>query len=170
MVDSPFPDYRHVVYLAPESPVSEDGPVPATNKLEKSILESVNMLHNWQLPVWRRERQPYTVMLCATERVISEDHPALSLIDQFRDSPTLGWNELSGSVLVDKSYPIRGHHFNIFEPKNVSIKHATQYEATAKKYLAVQVSSVTDIIANVGVNMELLACEDDDEWRWQVMN
>ncbi|KAF2257598.1 alpha/beta-hydrolase [Lojkania enalia] len=143
MVDSPFPDYRHVVCLAPDSPVSEDGPIPATNKLEISILRSVNMLHNWRPPVWRRERQPYTVMLCATERVISEDQPALSFIDQFRDSPTLGWDERAGSVVVDKSYPIQGHHFNIFEPRNIA--------------------SVTETMATVGADIELLACQDDDE-------
>lgn len=126
MVDSPFPDYRHVVYLGPESPISEDGPSPLQNKLEKSILRTVNMLHNWRLPVWRREGQPYTVMLCATERVMNEDYPALSFVDQFRDSPTLGWDERAGSVVVDMSYPIQGHHFNVFEPKNVSIVQSTR--------------------------------------------
>jgi hypothetical protein len=72
-------------------------------------------------------------MLCAIERVISEDRPALSLIDQFRDSPTLGWNERAGSVVVDKSYPIQGHHFNIFEPENVSVIPSTRFKAIAKK-------------------------------------
>ncbi|KAF2023435.1 alpha/beta-hydrolase [Setomelanomma holmii] len=120
MVDSPFPDYSHMVDLAPDSPISEDGPSPSMDKLKKCILQSVNMLQNWQPPVWRRGRQPYTVMLCASERMISEDHPALSVVDQFRDSSTLGWDERTDSVVIDKSYPIRGHHFNIFEPKNVS--------------------------------------------------
>ncbi|KAF2633118.1 alpha/beta-hydrolase [Macroventuria anomochaeta] len=142
MVDSPYPDYRHVVYLAPESPICEDGPAPAVNKLKNSIVQSVNMLHKWQPPVWRRQRQPYTVMLCATERVISEEHPALSFIDQFRDSPTLGWEERAGSVVIDKRYSIQGHHFNIFDPRNVA--------------------SVTDTIATIGSDIDMLAYDDEE--------
>lgn len=121
MVDSPFPDYRHALSLAMESPISEDGPSPMRSELEKTMLQTVNMLHKWRVPVWRRERQPYTVMLCASDNVISEDHPALSLVDQFRDSPTLGWNERAGSLIVNESFSIEGHHFSIFESKNVSI-------------------------------------------------
>ncbi|KAF2022593.1 hypothetical protein EK21DRAFT_119594 [Setomelanomma holmii] len=143
MVDSPFPDYRHVVYIGPESLISEDGPTPVTNKFEESILRSVNMLHNWRPPVWRREGQPYTAMLCATERVINEDYPALSFIDQFRNSPTLGWDERASSVVIDNSYPIQGHHFNVFELKNVA--------------------SVTETIATLAVNIERLAYQDDYE-------
>lgn len=121
MVDSPFPDYRHVVYMGAESPISEDPPSLAKMKLEKSILRTVNTLHSWRPPVWRRQRQPYTVMLCATEHVRNEEYPAaLSFVDQFRDSPTLGWDERASSVVVDKSYPIKGHHFSVFKPNNVS--------------------------------------------------
>lgn len=123
MIDVPFPDYGHMALLDPDSPILEDGPTAAPNKLERSILRSVNMLHKWRVPVWRRQRQPYTVMLCASECVSSEQHhhPALFAVDQFRDSPTLGWNERAGPAVVDKSYYIKGHHFGIFEPKNVSL-------------------------------------------------
>ena len=121
MIDSPFPDYRHVEYMGAESPISEDAPSPAKMKLDKAILRTVNTLHSWQPPVWRRQRQPYTLMLCATESVQNEGYSAaLSFVDQFRDSPTLGWNERASSIVIDKSYPIKGHHFNVLEPKNVS--------------------------------------------------
>ncbi|KAJ5195621.1 alpha/beta-hydrolase [Penicillium cinerascens] len=143
MVDSPFPDYRHVVHSALDSPISEDGLTTATNRLESSILRTVSMLRNWRAPVWRRQRQPYTVMLCATERVIHETIPALSFVDQFRDSPTLGWNERAGFAVVNKNYSIDGHHFSLFEPRNVA--------------------SVTRAVATIAGDMELLACLDDDE-------
>jgi thioesterase domain-containing protein len=166
MVESPFPDYHHVVDVTPGSPVSEDGPTLATTKLERSILQSVNMLHQWKPPVWRRKRQPYTIMLCATECLISADNPALCFIDQFRDSPTLGWAERASSVVVDKSYPIQGHHFSIFDPRNVSIDHYTYPNKTvANRNLSMQVASVTETIATVGTDMEQLAYKeyDDDE-------
>lgn len=121
MVDSPFPDYCRVADLALEPPTSKEGPAQSMNKLEKCILRSVNMLHKWVPPVWRPEQQPYTVMLRATECMTSQDRPALSFVDQFRDSPTLGWNERANSTVVHKSHPIMGHHFNIFEPRNVSV-------------------------------------------------
>jgi hypothetical protein len=120
MIDSPFPDYRHALSLALESPPSEDGPVSTRSDIEKSMLQTVTMLHKWKIPVWRREPQPHTVMLCAGDDVGS-DHVALSLVDQFRDSPTLGWNERAGSSIVKESYPIQGHHFSIFDPRNVRI-------------------------------------------------
>ncbi|KAJ5654815.1 alpha/beta-hydrolase [Penicillium lividum] len=143
MVDSPFPDYRHVVDCDLNSPISEDGPTDATSRLENSILRTVNMLHNWRLPVWRRQPQPYTVMLCATERLTHATLPALSFVDQFRDSPSLGWNERAGCAVVNKNYFIKGHHFSLFEPRNIS--------------------SVTKTVATVANEMELLACSDDDE-------
>ncbi|KAE8153724.1 Alpha/Beta hydrolase protein [Aspergillus avenaceus] len=142
MVDSPFPDYRHVVDCDLDSPISEDGPTDATTRLENSILRTVNMLHNWRLPVWRRQPQPYTVMLCATERVTHATLPALSFVDQFRDSPSLGWNERAGFPVVSKNYLIKGHHFSLFEPRNVA--------------------SVTMAVATVAKEMELLACLEDD--------
>jgi hypothetical protein len=125
MVDSPFPDYHNVVDSFPGSPVSEAGPTVATTKLERSILQSVNKLHQWKPPVWRRKRQPYTIMLCATEFLISVDNPLLCFIDQYRGSPTLGWAERASSVVVDKSYLIQGHHFSIFDLKNVSVNQST---------------------------------------------
>jgi hypothetical protein len=114
------PDYCHVVNLDSGLLVSEDRSAASMNKLEKRILQSVNMLHKWQPHVWQRKRQPRTVMLRATEYMMNGDHPTLSFVDQFRDSPTLGWDERSESVVVDKSYPVQGHHFGIFKPKNVS--------------------------------------------------
>ena len=128
MVDSPFPDYRHALSLALESPMSEeDGQIPIRNKLETSMLQTVSMLHKWKVPVWRRERQPYTVMLCASDHIVlGEDHPALSLVDQFRDSPTLGWNERAGSSVINESYSVKGHHFSLFDSRNVSIAWPTQ--------------------------------------------
>ncbi|KAF7562077.1 hypothetical protein G7046_g2071 [Stylonectria norvegica] len=143
MVDSPFPDYRHALPSPPESPTSEDGPNATQRKFERSMLQTVNMLHKWRVPVWRREPQPCTVMLCASDRVIS-DHPALSLVDQFRDSPTLGWNERADSLVVNETYSIKGHHFSIFEPRNVD--------------------SLTEKIATVVGAMELLAYDDDEDY------
>ncbi|THC87187.1 hypothetical protein EYZ11_013366 [Aspergillus tanneri] len=137
MVDSPFPDYGQVVYSALDSPTT------ATNKLERSLLRTVSMLRNWRPPVWRRQRQPYTVMLCATECVTDETLPALSFIDQFRDSPSLGWNERAGFAVVSKTYSIDGHHFSLFEPRNIT--------------------SVTKAVATVAEEMQLLASLDDDE-------
>jgi hypothetical protein len=133
MVDSPFPDYRHVVYSALNSRISEDGPTTATNRLESSILRTVSMLRNWRAPVWRRQRQPYTVMLCATERVTHESLPALSFVDQFRDSPSLGWNERAGFAVVSKNYLIEGHHFSLFEPTNVSVIWSARCKAQLKE-------------------------------------
>lgn len=126
MVDSPFPDYRHVVNPDLDSPISEDGPMTATERLENSILRTISMLRNWRAPVWRRQRQPYTVMLCATERVIHETIPALSFVDQFRDSPSLGWNERAGFAVVNKNYSIQGHHFSLFDASNVSVIQSTR--------------------------------------------
>ncbi|KAL6920801.1 hypothetical protein ACHAPO_004520 [Fusarium lateritium] len=142
MIDSPFPDYRHALSLALESPPSEDGPASTRSDVEKSMLQTVTMLHKWKIPVWRREPQPYTIMLCASDDVDS-DHVALSLVDQFRDSPTLGWNERAGSLVIKESYPIHGHHFSIFDPRNVD--------------------SVTKTIATVAAAMEMLAPEDDED-------
>lgn len=123
MIDVPFPDYGHMALLNPDSSILEYGPTAAPNKFERFIFRSVNMLHKWRVSVWRRQRQPYTVKLCASERVSSEGHhhPALFAVDQFRDSLTLGWNERAGPAVVDKSYSIKSHHFGIFEPKNVSL-------------------------------------------------
>lgn len=165
MVDSPFPDYRHVVYSALNSPTSEDGPTTATDRLENSILRTVSMLRNWRAPVWPRQRQPYTVMLCATERVNHETLPALSFVDQFRDSPSLGWNERAGFAVVSKNYLVEGHHFSLFEPRNVGIIWSGRSKACAKRDLATQVASVTKAVATVAKEMELLACLDDDEGR-----
>jgi hypothetical protein len=120
MVDSPFPDYRHVLPLAMGSPVSESGLGEARSKLELAMLRTADMLQKWRVPVWRREPQPYTVMLCARDYVNDDDNPALCLVDQFRESSTLGWNERARSLLVHESHSIEGHHFSIFEPRNVS--------------------------------------------------
>ena len=121
MVDSPFPDYRQVDSSPPDSPDSPDSPtMETTSEFESALLRSVDLLRNWRLPVWRRQRQPYTVMLCATDHIAHQTLPALSFIDQFRDSPSLGWNERAGFAVVSKTYSIDGHHFSLFEPGNVS--------------------------------------------------
>ena len=112
MVDSPFPDYHQLVCSALDSPTA------VTNKMESFLLQTVSMLRNWRPPLWRRQAQPYTVMLCATECVGHETLPALSFIDQFRDSPSLGWNERAGFAVVSKTYWIDGHHFSLFGPSN----------------------------------------------------
>ncbi|KAF2158308.1 hypothetical protein M409DRAFT_38353 [Zasmidium cellare ATCC 36951] len=119
MVDSPFPAYLGLLAIDLDSPTSEHGPDQARNQLEKAMLRTVNMLQDWRTPVWRQKQRPATVMLCAKQCVACESQPALGLIDQFRDSPTLGWNERAGS-LIDKSYSIEGQHFDIFQSANVS--------------------------------------------------
>lgn len=124
MVDSPFPAYDDCISPELELPPAfgSDG---TDHRLERSMLRSVKILRDWRVPVWRRERQPYTTMLCASQRVIDDEQPALSFVDQFRDSPTLGWNDRAVPV-VDKSYSIRGHHFDIFDPENVSVIISTR--------------------------------------------
>lgn len=117
MVDSPFPAYHGLIFDT-GSPTPEERPDSVKEKLERSMIRTVDMLQSWRAPVFLRGQQPHTVMLCACQRVICEDEPALSFVDQFRDSPTLGWSD-RGTV-IDKTYSIQGHHFNIFEPTNAS--------------------------------------------------
>lgn len=122
MIESPYPEYE-ATRLGSEAAVSQGNLCTVTDKMANALLQSVNKLQRWRVPVWRRQRHPHTVMLRAGERLDCDSQPALSLIDQFRDSPTLGWNERGGFAVVDKSYPVRGNHFTILEPNNVSVAH-----------------------------------------------
>lgn len=94
---------------------------------------NVNMTHArmmvgfWEVPQWKwsgKDIQVPPTILFRAKEFVNED-PSQNFVDYVRDFKLLGWDEYSqthGNFIQDV-IPVEGHHFSIFDMKNVSLCH-----------------------------------------------
>ncbi|KAI0836019.1 alpha/beta-hydrolase [Hypoxylon sp. FL0890] len=125
MVDSIFPrrlgELRGPLpteprFLTPE----ESKAMPLKEKVDLNMTHARMMVKSWDVPEWKDGlKVPPTILMRAKEFVSND--PSKTFVDYVREFRLLGWdeyNEKHGNFIQDV-VEIEGHHFSIFEMKNL---------------------------------------------------
>ncbi|KAI1372210.1 alpha/beta-hydrolase [Hypoxylon crocopeplum] len=125
MVDTVFPlrlqDMRgplptEPVFLSAE----ESKTIKLKDKVNLNMTHARMMIRSWEIPEWKDGLTvPPTILLRAKE-FVSRD-PSQTFVDYVREFRLLGWDEYNeeNGTFIKKVEDVEGHHFSIFEPKNL---------------------------------------------------
>lgn len=126
MIDTLFPRGIEVdtemVLMTRDITFSKSTPKHRRKKVLRCFEDSCAMLAVWEPPRFDDEgiQRPPVVLLRASKPVpLPEEFSYRAhLVDSYRDSRVLGWDQHDEPIVSDV-YDIQGHHYNIFHPPNV---------------------------------------------------